>query len=39
MHMTSPEATRRDIKAGFERRILLLFRGSEPTTVREGTDD
>jgi multicomponent Na+:H+ antiporter subunit E len=38
MHMTSPEASRRDIKAGFERRVLLLFRGSEPTTVREGTE-
>ena len=36
MHMTSPEASRRDIKAGFERRVLLLFRGSEPPIVREG---
>ena len=38
MHMTSPEASRRDIKTGFERRVLLLFRGSEPTRDREGRD-
>ena len=25
MHMTSPEATRREIKDGFERRVKLLF--------------
>jgi multicomponent Na+:H+ antiporter subunit E len=36
MHMTSPEMSRRDIKTGFERRVLLLFRGSEPESVREG---
>src|SRR5687767_15793003 len=35
MHMTSAEEARRDIKAGFERRILLLFRGSEPMIVQE----
>jgi multicomponent Na+:H+ antiporter subunit E len=38
MHMISPEASRRDIKTGFERRVLLLFRGSEPTSVGRGTD-
>src|SRR5690349_12135063 len=26
MHMTTPEATRREIKDGFERRVRLLFR-------------
>ena len=39
MHMTSPDASRRDIKTGFERRVLLLFRGNEPLREREGRDD
>ena len=39
MHMTSPEASRHDIKEGFERRVRLLFRGNEPTRDREGRDD
>jgi multicomponent Na+:H+ antiporter subunit E len=39
MHMTSAEASRHDIKAGFERRIKLLFGGDPSTTDREGSDD
>lgn len=29
MHMTSAEQTRREIKTGFERRVKLLFEGTE----------
>jgi multicomponent Na+:H+ antiporter subunit E len=36
MHMTSPEASRHEIKAGFERRVRLLF-GSDDGD-REGTN-
>jgi multicomponent Na+:H+ antiporter subunit E len=37
MHMVSVEASRHDIKTGFERRIKLLFDGSR-FTDQEGTD-
>ena len=37
MHMTSAEASRHEIKAGFERRVKLLFEDGQPTADR-GTD-
>jgi len=38
MHMTSVEASRHEIKAGFERRVKLLFEGTPSTADPRGTN-